>query len=82
MTRSTTPVPTTIDDVEVPSADPAETPEIIVDGPIADEPLDVAEPSASASSWIFGFIVGLVIGAFAGRASWGLRRRRRQQIFG
>jgi membrane associated rhomboid family serine protease len=66
----------------VPSADPGETPEIIVEGPIADEPLDIAEPSASASSWIFGFIVGLIIGGFIGRASWGLRRRRRQQIFG
>lgn len=82
-TRSTTPAPTAIDDVEVPTQNPLATPEIIVDGPIADDqPLDVAEPSASASSWIFGFIVGLVVGGFVGRASWGLRRRRRQQIFG
>ncbi|HYZ91628.1 MAG TPA: hypothetical protein VFA34_04440 [Actinomycetota bacterium] len=81
--RQSTPAPTVIDNVEVPTVAPNATPEIIVDGPIAeDEPLDVAEPSASASSWIFGFIVGLVIGGFAGRASWGLRRRRRQQIFG
>ena len=79
---TTTPAPAIIDTVEVPTADPEATPEIIVDGPIADEPLDIAEPSASASSWIFGFIVGLVIGGFVGRASWGLRRRRRQQIFG
>jgi membrane associated rhomboid family serine protease len=54
-----------------------------VEGPISQEaPLDVAEPSASASSWIFGFIVGLLIGGFVGRASWGLRRKRRQGIFG
>lgn len=79
----TTPAPTVIDDVEVPTTEPLGTPEIIVEGPIADDqPLDVAEPSASASSWIFGFIVGLLIGGFVGRASWGLRRRRRQQIFG
>jgi membrane associated rhomboid family serine protease len=72
-----------IDNVEVPSSEPAGTPEIIVEGPISDdEPLDVAEPSASASSWIFGFIVGLVIGGFIGRASWGLRRRRGDRIFG
>jgi hypothetical protein len=82
-TTRTTPAPTVIDNVEVPTTDPLGTPEIIVEGPIADDqPLDVAEPSASASSWIFGFIVGLLIGGFAGRASWGLRRRRRQQIFG
>lgn len=79
----TTPRPTVIDNVEVPTTEPLGTPEIIVEGPIADDqPLDVAEPSASASSWIFGFIVGLLVGGFAGRASWGLRRRRRQQIFG
>jgi len=41
-----------------------------------------AENSASASSWIFGFIVGLLIGLLVGRASWGIKRRRRQQIFG
>ncbi len=78
----TTPRPTVIDNVEVPTTDPLGTPEIIVEGPIADDqPLEV-EPQASASSWIFGFIVGLLVGGFAGRASWGLRRRRRQQIFG
>ena len=81
MTR-TTPVPTVTNTVEVPTPDAAATPEILVDGPIADEPLDVAEPSNSASSWIFGFIVGLIVGGFIGRASWGIRRRRRQQIFG
>jgi hypothetical protein len=41
-----------------------------------------AQNSASASSWIFGFIVGLLIGLLVGRASWGIKRRRRQQIFG
>jgi len=41
-----------------------------------------AENSASASSWIFGFIVGLLVGLLVGRASWGIKRRRRQQIFG
>lgn len=84
-TSTSTPAPTTTSsiDVEVPTSEPQLTPEIIVDGPVTDEqPLDVAEPSASASSWIFGFIVGLIIGLFAGRASWGLRKRRRQQIFG
>jgi hypothetical protein len=78
-----TPAPTAIDNVEVPTDQPAGTPEIIVQGPIGeDKPLDVAEPSASASSWIFGFIVGIIVGAFIGRASWGLQKRRRNQIFG
>lgn len=84
-TTRTTPRPTTstAETVEVPTADPQVTPEIIVDPIGSDEqPLPIAEPSASASSWIFGFIVGLLVGGFAGRASWGLKRRRRQQIFG
>lgn len=57
------------------------TPEIVVE-PLDDEQALESEPAASASSWIFGFIVGLVIGGIIGRASWGIRRRRRQQIFG
>jgi hypothetical protein len=81
-TTSRTPAPTAIDNVEVPTVAPNATPEIIVSPIDEEEPLDVAEPSASASSWIFGFVVGLVVGGFVGRASWGLRRRRRQQIFG
>jgi hypothetical protein len=80
--RVRTPAPA-IDSIEVPTEAPLATPEIIVEGPIQEEqPLDVAAPSASASSWIFGFIVGMIVGGFIGRASWGLRRKRRQQIFG
>jgi hypothetical protein len=41
-----------------------------------------ATDSGAASNWIFGFIVGLLIGLLVGRASWGIKRRRRQQIFG
>lgn len=76
-----TPEPTF--EVEVPSANPEATPKIVVQGPVGDSTdFEVAEPAASASSWIFGFIVGFLIGAIIGRASWGLRKRRRQQIFG
>jgi hypothetical protein len=78
-TPDTTPFPVEVDT----TADPGATPEIVVTGPVdgAQAPLEV-ENTASASSWIFGFIVGFIIGGLAGRASWGLRKRRRQQIFG
>ncbi|MEX0874312.1 MAG: hypothetical protein WD646_13280 [Actinomycetota bacterium] len=71
-------------EVEVPAGDtgPLGTPEILVDAIDPGDENFETEPSASASSWIFGFIVGLIVGGLAGRASWGLRRKRRQQIFG
>jgi membrane associated rhomboid family serine protease len=82
VTRSTNPAPV-IGNVEVPSVGPTKTPEIVIDPSVADdERLDVTEPSASVSSWIFGFIVGLVVGGFIGRASWNVRRRRGQRVFG
>jgi hypothetical protein len=76
---ATTPAST----IEVPAAETTDlsTPEIVVE-PIDDDQALESEPAASASSWIFGFIVGLVIGGIIGRASWGIRRRKRQQIFG
>jgi hypothetical protein len=78
-TPDTTPFPVEVDT----TADPGSTPEIVVTGPVdgGQTPIEV-ENTASASSWIFGFIVGFIIGGLAGRASWGLRKRRRQQIFG
>jgi hypothetical protein len=70
-------------DVEVPEENALKTPQIVVDGPLeGDTNFEVAEPTASVSSWIFGFIFGFIIGGLVGRASWGLRRKRRQQIFG
>lgn len=70
-------------EVEVPEENALETPEIVVDGPLeGDTNFEVAEPTASVSSWLFGFIFGFIIGGLVGRASWGLRRKRRQQIFG
>jgi hypothetical protein len=78
-TPAVTPFPVEVDT----TAQPGTTPEIVVQGPVdgGQAPLDV-QNTASASSWIFGFIVGFIIGGLAGRASWGLRKRRRQQIFG
>ncbi len=69
--------------VEVPAAETTglSSPEIVVEQ-LEQAQNDEIENAASASSWIFGFIVGLVIGGIIGRASWGIRRRRRQQIFG
>jgi hypothetical protein len=80
---SPTQTPFDIDGVEVPEENALETPQIVVEGPLDDEEqFDVAEPTAGVSSWIFGFIFGFIVGGLVGRASWGLRRRRRQQIFG
>ena len=81
-TNTNTPEPTPFD-LEVPQEDPLATPQIVVDGPLDDQTnFEVAEPTAGVSSWIFGFIFGFIVGGFVGRASWGLRKRRRQQIFG
>jgi hypothetical protein len=82
---ASTPQPTPTD-IEVPEDEqPLATMEIVVDGPIDDTTnFDVGDPeqTASAGAWIFGFLVGFLVGGLLGRASWGLRRRRRQQIFG
>jgi hypothetical protein len=81
-TNPSTPAATPFD-LEVPDEDPLATPQIVVDGPLDDQTnFEVAEPTAGVSSWIFGFIFGFIVGGFVGRASWGLRKRRRQQIFG
>lgn len=80
-TDTTTPQPTAFQ-VEVSPAPAATT--VIETQPLSGDSstnLNVQD-SASASSWIFGFIVGLLIGLLFGRASWGIKRRRRQQIFG
>jgi hypothetical protein len=78
---ASTPAPTPFD-IEVPD-EPTATTEIVIE-PDTIQGLDVdeGEQAGTASTWIFGFLVGLVIGALIGRASWGVRRRRRQQIFG
>jgi hypothetical protein len=81
-TNPNTPEPTPFE-LEVPEEDPLATPQIVVEGPLDDDTnFEVAEPTAGVSSWIFGFIFGFIVGGLVGRASWGLRRRRRQQIFG
>jgi len=81
-TNPSTPEPTPFD-LEVPQSDPLATPKIVVTGPLDDETnFEVAEQTGSMSNWIFGFIFGFIVGGLVGRASWGLRRRRRQQIFG
>jgi hypothetical protein len=76
------------------AAEPTDTP-FEIEVPDGDDPIEVtiddgvpqglpleAEQAGGVSNWIFGFIVGFIVGGLAGRASWGLRRRRRQQIFG
>lgn len=68
-------------EIEVPE-EPAATTEIVVDPLDEATDFEAGEQAASASSWIFGFIVGLLVGGLLGRMSWGIRRRRRQQIFG
>lgn len=79
-TAVSTPEPTPFD-IEVPD-EPLATTEIIVD-PIDDTTeFEAGEQAGSASNWIFGFIVGFFLGGVVGRMSWGIRRRRRQQIFG
>jgi len=78
-----TPVPTAFP-IEVTSPTPAQTTLIETQTLPGDSTsnLNATDTGASASSWIFGFIVGLLIGLLVGRASWGIKRRRRQQIFG
>lgn len=79
MTTTAEPTPF---DIEVPE-EPLATLDIEID-PGIDDPteFEAGEQAGAASNWIFGFIVGFLFGAIAGRMSWGLRRRRRQQIFG
>lgn len=82
-TTANTPEPTAFD-IEVPEEDALATPQILVEGPLDDpSTFEVdAETTGSISNWIFGFVLGLIVGLFVGRASWGIKRRRRQQIFG
>jgi hypothetical protein len=82
-TNPSTPEPTPFD-LEVPKEDALATPQIVVDGPLDDVTnFEVdATPAAGIYSGIFWFVFGFLIGGFVGRASWGLRKRRRQQIFG
>lgn len=80
--RRATPAPT-LNPIQVPE----ETVSVDVPGAVFDDIpegtlKDETEPAASATVWIFGFIVGFLIGAIVGRASWGLGRRRRRQVFG
>jgi len=86
-TGTTTPVSTVEPspfNIEVPNTKANATPQILVDplNGTSNFNVDSGTQAASASSWIFGFIVGLIVGGLIGRASWGLRKRRRQQIFG
>jgi len=80
---ASTPAPTPFE-IEVPE-EPATSAEIVVDPGLEDTTEFEAQEgnqAASAQSWIFGFIVGFLIGGLIGRMSWGIRRKRRQQIFG
>jgi hypothetical protein len=80
---ASTPEPTPFE-IEVPE-EPSATTEIVVDPGLEDTTeFEAGEgnQTASASSWIFGFIVGFLLGGLIGRMSWGIRRKRRQQIFG
>jgi hypothetical protein len=67
---------------------PIGTPEIVVQGPVIeddssdDQPLEAERAAAGGGAFWIGLLIGLVIGGLVGRASWGLQRRRRQQIFG
>jgi hypothetical protein len=83
-TNPSTPTPFDIGGVEVPKEDPLATPQIVVDGPLDDVTnFEVdATPAAGIYSGIFWFVFGFILGGLVGRASWGLRKRRRQQIFG
>ncbi|HVL80308.1 MAG TPA: hypothetical protein VM840_01795, partial [Actinomycetota bacterium] len=36
----------------------------------------------SSPAWWASLLVGLIIGFLAGRMSWGLKRKKKQQIFG
>jgi outer membrane biosynthesis protein TonB len=79
---NSTPEPTAFP-VEVTSPSPAATTVIETQTLPGDTTTNLqTKDAASASSWIFGFAVGVLIGFLVGRASWGIKRRRRQQIFG
>jgi hypothetical protein len=78
-----TPKPTAFE-IEVPE-EPAGDTEIVVDPGLEDTTefeAQQGDQAGAASNWIFGFIVGFVLGGLIGRMSWGIRRKRRQQIFG
>lgn len=78
--------------VAQPSIDPAQqdplgTPEIVVTEPLAtpeSESIELAQDAPGGTGpahWAF-FVVGLVVGGLIGRASWGLQRKRRSNLFG
>jgi hypothetical protein len=79
---NSTPEPTPFE-VQVTSPTPAATTVIETQTlPGTDEKTLEAQNASSSSGLIIGLLVGLVIGFLLGRASWGIKRRRRQQIFG
>lgn len=90
--NSSTPDPALIADPN-PTLDPllgAEaTPEVVVSVPVDTTPkpqeaklaVKGSSNGGSASNWAF-FFVGMVLGGLVGRASWGLKRRKKQQLFG
>jgi len=90
----TTPRPTFSVTTSTPSPTPDvidlddEGPEIIVPGPVIDDSddgqaLEDTEPASSGGSlWVVTLFIGLIIGGLLGRASWGIQRKKRQQIFG
>jgi len=63
------------------------TPEIVFEAEESPSPtpdsVELKQSRSDAGGSVgFAFILGLVIGGLLGRASWGLRRRKKQQIFG
>ncbi|HVE92191.1 MAG TPA: hypothetical protein VNE62_07825 [Actinomycetota bacterium] len=72
---------------ETPAVDLSATPEIVFEAEQTPSPTPESvalqqSKSGDGGSVGVAFILGLVIGGLIGRASWGIRRRKKQQIFG